>query len=95
MPSWRFTASEAVLRYNPPMAIDRFTKACLALIVLLLGAAAYSQNPRTVRAAPPNEYLVEGNSGQEASVLNIHMKKRAAEGWILHTFGSNYLVWQK
>jgi hypothetical protein len=77
------------------MTNNRFTSACLTLIVLLLGISTYNQGIRTVRAAQPAEYLVEGNSGQEASVLNTHMKRRVAEGWTLHTFGSTFLVWQK
>ncbi len=47
------------------------------------------------RAAPPAEYMIEGISGQQAPVVNAHMKKRVAEGWTLHTFGTSYLVWQK
>jgi hypothetical protein len=65
------------------------------MIVLLLGTMAYNQTIRTVRAAPPAEYMVEGNSGQESIIMNAHLKKRASEGWTLHTFGVNYLVWQK
>lgn len=77
------------------MTIDWFTKTCLAMIVLLLGIMTYNQNVRIVRAAPPAEYMIEGNSGQDASVVNAHMKKRVSEGWTLHTFGVSYLVWQK
>jgi len=65
------------------------------MIVLLLGIMTYNHSIRIVRAAPPAEYMVEGNSGQEASVLNAHMKRRASEGWTLHTFGSSFLVWHK
>ena len=82
--------------YNPThMLTDTFSKTCLALIVLLLGVMTYNQSPRTAHAAPPAEYMIEGNSGQEARVINGHLKKRAAEGWTLHTFGTTYLVWQK
>lgn len=77
------------------MSTDSFTKTCLAIIVLLLGVLAYNDNTRTVRAAPPTEYLAEANSGQQTPVVNAHMKKRVAEGWTLHTFGNSYLVWQK
>ena len=67
---------------------------CLAVIVLLLGILTYNQTARTVRAAPPAEYMIEGNSGQDTAIVNAHLKKRASEGWTLHTFGVNYLVWQ-
>ena len=77
------------------MSTDPFTKTCLALIVILLGILTYNQSIRIVRAAPPAEYMVEGNSGQETRVLNAHMKQRASEGWTLHTFGTTFLVWQK
>ena len=77
------------------MTTDRFTKTCLAMIVLLLAAMTYNQTIRTVRAAPPAEYMIEGNSGQESAVMNAHLKKRASEGWTLHTFGGSYIVWQK
>ncbi len=73
------------------MTTDRLNKACLAMIVLLLGIMTYTHSMRIVRAAAPAEYMVEGNSGQETTVLNAHMK-RASEGWTLHTFGSSYLV---
>jgi hypothetical protein len=77
------------------MTTDRFTKTCLAIIVLLLGIMTYNQASGTVRAAAPAEYMIEGNSGQQTSAVNAHMKKRVAEGWTLHTFGLTYLVWQK
>ena len=77
------------------MTIDWFCKTCLAATALLLGIMIYNQSGRAVKAAPPAEYMVEGNSGQDTSVVNAHMKKRVAEGWTLHTFGANYMVWQK
>jgi hypothetical protein len=77
------------------MLTDRFAKTCLAMMVLLLGILTYNQSVRTASAASPLEYMIESNSGQTATVLNSHMKKRVSEGWTLHTFGLNYLVWQK
>jgi hypothetical protein len=77
------------------MMTDRFSRTCLATIVVLLAIAIYNQNMPLVKAAPPTEYMIEGASGQEAAVVNAHMKRRVAEGWTLHTFGASYLVWQK
>jgi hypothetical protein len=65
------------------------------MIVLLLAILTYNHDIRTVRAAPPAEYMIEGISEQQTAVVNAHMKKRVAERWALHTFGSRYLVWQK
>jgi len=77
------------------MTKDRFSKTCLAIIVALMAIMTYNSNIRIVGAAPPAEYMIEGISGQQAPVVNAHMKKRVAEGWTLHTFGTSYLVWQK
>ena len=65
------------------------------MIVVLVAVIAWNHHPGTVRAAPPAEYMIEGISGQQTPIVNTHMKKRVAEGWTLHTFGSSYLVWQK
>jgi hypothetical protein len=65
------------------------------MIVLLLAITTYENRVRVVRAAPPAEYMIEGNSGQDPTRVNAHMKMRVAEGWTLHTFGPSYLVWQK
>jgi hypothetical protein len=77
------------------MITDKFTRTCLAMIVLLLAIMTYNHNIGIVGAAPPTEYMIEAISEQQAPVVNAHMKKRVAEGWTLHTFGSSYLVWQK
>ena len=77
------------------MTTDTFTRTCLAIIVLLVGFITYENNLRVVKAATPTEYMIEGNSGQEAERVNTHMKRRVAQGWTLHTFGTSYLVWQK
>ena len=77
------------------MTKDRFSKTCLAIIVALMAIMTYNSNIRIVGAAAPAEYMIEGISGQQAPVVNAHMKKRVAEGWTLHTFGTSYLVWQK
>jgi hypothetical protein len=65
------------------------------MIVLLLAIMTYEHKLRVVRAAPPVEYMIEGNSGQDPTRVNAHMKTRVSEGWTLHTFDPNYLVWQK
>lgn len=77
------------------MTTDKFTKTCLAMIVLLLAIRTYNNDIRVVRAASPTEYMIEAISGQQTDLVNAYMKKRVAEGWALHTFGSSYLVWQK
>ena len=77
------------------MTKDRFSKTCLAMIVALMAIMTYNSNIRIVGAAQPTEYMIEGISGQQTPVVNAHMKKRVAEGWTLHTFGTSYLVWQK
>jgi hypothetical protein len=77
------------------MIKDRFLRVCMAMIVAMLGVMMYERNMDFVRAASPSDYMVEGNSGQDATRLNAHMKARVAEGWTLHTFGTSFLVWQK
>jgi hypothetical protein len=77
------------------MTNDTFTRVCLAIIVVLVGFMTYENNVHVVKAATPGEYMIEGNSGQDATRVNAHMKVRVSEGWTLHTFGTSYLVWQK
>jgi hypothetical protein len=77
------------------MIQDTFTRACLVLIVLMLGILTLQRQDGVVRAAPSSEYMIEGNSGQDVARVNAHMRARVAEGWTLHTFGPTFIVWQK
>ena len=74
--------------------MDRFSKLCLCLIVLLLGVIAFRPllTPETVRAAQAYQYAILDS---RLSDLENDINKSAANGWepIAVTFhSSGYVV---
>ena len=83
------------------MHIDRFTKVCLMVLVLLLAVIAFRQllSPVQVEAARKYRYLYE-QAYPNGPTVQGDLDKRAAEGWefvaIINKDGAGeYLLFRK
>jgi hypothetical protein len=70
--------------------MNGFSKACLVMIILLLGVTAMRPivSPQPALAASHHyQYLVVTTLNASASQIQTELDKRAAEGWELDTAG--------
>ena len=70
--------------------MNGFSKACLVIIILLLGIIAMRPivNPQPARAANHHyQYLVFTTQNASGYQIQTELDKRAAEGWELDTAG--------